>query len=227
MADQNRIVSRRRMLQLGVAFGGFALTNPLSSIHAQEQKLKRTPDMMAGPFYPLTKPLNQDADLTVISGRTGRAQGRVIHLTGRVLNRNGDPVQGAKVEVWQANTHGRYSHPSDPNTAAPLDPNFQGYGVQVTDAQGRFRFKTIKPGPYPSLDGTWTRAPHIHFDVSGKKDRKVTQMFFEGEPLNDGDLQYKAIRGNKEGVIGKMLAPTKELEPDSVIIAWDVVLLQG
>jgi len=226
MTDQNRIVSRRQMLQLGVAFGGFALANPLSSIYAQDQKLKQTPNLVMGPFYPLTKPLDQDADLTAISGRSGRAQGKIIYLMGRVLNRNGDPVQGAKLEIWQTNTHGRYAHPSDPNTA-PLDPNFQGYGAQVTDAQGRFRFKTIKPGPYPSMDGTSMRSPHIHFDVSGKKDRKVTQMFFEDEPLNDQDLIFKSIRANKEGVIGRSSSPTKDLEVDSVIVTWDIVLLQG
>ena len=226
MTDQHRVLSRRQILRLGCAFGGFALASPLSSIYAQEQKLRQTPNMVMGPFYPLTKPLDQDADLTMMSGRSGRAQGKIVHLMGRVLSRNGDPVQGAKVEVWQANTHGRYAHPSDPYTA-PLDPNFQGFGVQVTDAQGRFRFKTIKPGPYPSLEGTWMRAPHIHFDVSGKRDRKVTQMFFEGEPLNDQDMLFKAIRANKEGVISKTLPPTKDFESDSVIVAWDIVLLQG
>ena len=226
MTDQNRVISRREMLRLGVALGGFALANSLGSIDAQEQKLRQTPNMVMGPFYPLTKPLDQDADLTVLSGKPGRAQGKIIHLTGRVLNRNGDPVQGAKVEMWQANSHGRYSHPSDPY-AAPLDPNFQGFGVQLTDAQGRFRFKTIKPGPYPSTEGTWMRAPHIHFHISGRKDRKVTQMFFEGEPLNDQDLLFKAIRANKEGVISKTSSPTKDLEADSVIVTWDIVLLQG
>ena len=99
--------------------------------------------------------------------------------------------------------------------------------MQVTDAQGRFRFKTIKPGPYPSLEGTWMRAPHIHFDVRGKRDRKVTQMFFEGEPLNDQDLLFKAIRANKDGVVSKTSPPTKVLEADSVIVTWDIVLPQG
>jgi protocatechuate 3,4-dioxygenase, beta subunit len=71
------------------------------------------------------------------------------------------------------------------------------------------------------------RAPHIHFDVSGRKDRKVTQMFFEAEPLNEQDLLFKAIRANKEGVISKTSPPTKDLEADSVIVSWDIVLLQG
>ena len=83
----------------------------------------RTPDQILGPFYPVVKPPHQGADLTSIPGRPGRAAGQVIHLTGRVVNPNGQPVQGARMEIWQANTHGRYTHPSDHNPA-PLDPIF-------------------------------------------------------------------------------------------------------
>jgi hypothetical protein len=79
MTDQHRVLSRRQILRLGFAFGGFAMATPLSSIYSQEQKLKQTPNMVMGPFYPLTKPLDQDADLTVIGGRSGRAQGKVVH----------------------------------------------------------------------------------------------------------------------------------------------------
>jgi len=68
----------------------------------------------------------------------------VIIVMGRVLNLAGQPVRDAKVEVWQANTHGRYTHPSDPNPA-PIDPNFEGSAVLTTDSEGRYRFKTIKP----------------------------------------------------------------------------------
>src|SRR5262249_33276775 len=120
-----------------------------------------------------------------IRGKHGHAQGKIIHLTGQVLNQNGEPVRGAKIEIWQANTHGRYAHPSDTNSA-PLDANFQGYSVQTTDAEGHYRFKTIKPGAY-RVDANSMRTPHIHFDVMGKKDRLVTQMYFPGEPLNEKD----------------------------------------
>lgn len=78
---------------------------------------------------------------------------------GRVLNLKGEPVRGVKMELWQANTHGKYAHPADTHDA-PLDPNFQGYAVQKTDREGRYRFKTIKPGAYPVEDG-WTRPPAI------------------------------------------------------------------
>src|SRR5258708_32638846 len=91
----------------------------------------------------------QPADLTRVSGRSGRAEGQMLNVMGRVLNLTGEPVRNAKVEVWQANAHGRYTHPSDPNPA-PLDPNFEGAAVLTTDSEGRYRFKTIKPAAYPA-----------------------------------------------------------------------------
>src|SRR5205809_1232643 len=103
----------------------------------------------------------------------------VIHVMGRVLNVEGQPVRGARVELWQANAHGRYTHPSDTNSA-PLDPNFEGFAVQTTDAEGRYRFKTIKPGAYPA-NPNWMRPPHLHFEVTGKVNRLVTQLYFPGE----------------------------------------------
>jgi len=107
------------------------------------EKLFRTPGQILGPFYPL-KELPQTSDLTRVPGRAGRATGQVLNVMGRVLNLAGEPVRNAKIEIWQANTYGRYSHPSDTNPA-PLDPNFDGSAVLATDSEGRYRFKTIKP----------------------------------------------------------------------------------
>jgi protocatechuate 3,4-dioxygenase, beta subunit len=183
--------------------------------------------LVLGPFYPQIKPLDTDADLTVIAGKKGRAQGRIVHLMGRVLNLKGEPVSGVEVKIWQANTHGRYSHPSDLNPA-PLDPNFQGYGVQTTDAEGRYRFKTIKPGAYPELLGGQMRTPHIHFEFAGKFDRIVTQMFFPDEPLNEQDNILQSLKGaRKQAVIAKLMPPTKELEADSIVAVWDLILRKG
>lgn len=178
--------------------------------------------MTAGPFYPRLKPLDPDADLTVVAGTSRRAQGQVIHLAGRVIDVSGRPVDGATIEIWQANAFGRYGHP-DERSDAPLDPNFQGYGAQRTDSEGRFRFKTIRPASYPA-GGRWFRAPHIHVAVGGTINRKVTQMFFEGEALNAQDPLLRAIRHNREGLVGKVLPPTEDLEPDSLLVAWDVVI---
>ena len=111
-----------------------------------ERKARPTPDQILGPFYPVKKPADGGTDLTRLSSKSGPAQGEVIYVMGRVLNMNGDPVQGAQLEVWQANAGGRYVHSSDPNPA-PLDPNFDGYANVVSDAEGRYRFKTSSRAP--------------------------------------------------------------------------------
>jgi protocatechuate 3,4-dioxygenase beta subunit len=195
------------------------------TVEAAEQRLQRTPDQVLGPFYPLTKPLDRGADLTTIPGKPGRAQGQVIHLMGRVLDTKGEPVAGARVEIWQANTHGRYTHPSDSNPA-PLDPNFEGFGVQITDHEGRYRFKTIKPDGYPTHIPGWKRPPHIHFDVTGKVDKLVTQMYFDGDPLNDKDRLLQSSWA-KEPLIAKLLPPTRDVEPESLLAVWDIVIPRG
>lgn len=218
-------ISRRHILGMSTAVGGIVFSGTASSVLAQALALKRTPSEIMGPFYPVLKPLDQDADLTMISGKSVRARGQVLHLTGRVLNLKGEPVPGVRVEIWQANTHGRYAHPSDSNPA-PLDPNFQGSAVQYTDAQGRYRFKTIKPGAYP-VTRDRTRPPHIHFEVTGKVNLLVTQMYFPGEPLNEKDFLLQGLRANREGAIAKLLAPTKDIEPDSLFAVWDIVLDKG
>ena len=228
MNHQEKTVSRRKMLEMAVALGGLAVTHPMYRLFAQEAKRHLTPEQIMGPFYPIVKPLDDDADLTVIKGKSGRAQGKVIHLMGRVLNSNGEPVRGAKLELWQANMFGRYAHPTDVNPAL-LDPNFQGFSVQTTDSEGRFRFKTIKPGAYPinPINPNNMRPPHIHFDIRGKSDRLVTQMYFPGEPLNEEDFLFKQLGDDQDAAIGKVLPPTKDLEPDSMIVAWDIVLERG
>jgi protocatechuate 3,4-dioxygenase, beta subunit len=215
--------SRRHMLGLALGAGGLAASGRLGAAFAEA--LKRTPGEILGPFYPVIKRVDQAADLTVIPGKPGRAAGQIIHVMGRILNVDGQPVRGARVELWQANTYGRYTHPSDTNPA-PLDPNFEGFAVQSTDAEGRYRFKTIKPGAYPAT-ADWMRPPHLHFEVTGKINRLVTQMYFPGEPLNDKDILLQRLRANRDGAIAKVLPPTADVEPDSRIVVWDIVLDKG
>jgi protocatechuate 3,4-dioxygenase, beta subunit len=218
-----RGVSRRSVLGVAIAAGGFAASGAVSSVFSQT--LKRTPGEILGPFYPVLRSVDKTADLTVLPGKPGRAAGQVIHVMGRVVNVEGQPVKGARIELWQANTHGRYTHPSDTNPA-PLDPNFEGFAVQDTDAEGRYRFKTIKPGAYP-VTANWMRPPHLHFEVTGKLNRMITQMYFPGEPLNDKDLLLQNVRANKDGLIAKVLPPTSDVEPDSRLVVWDIVLDKG
>ncbi|RZU00723.1 protocatechuate 3,4-dioxygenase subunit beta [Rivibacter subsaxonicus] len=134
-----------------------------------------------------------DADLTV-HGR-GAPLGEKIVVTGRVSDEDGRPVRNSLVEVWQCNAAGRYWHKKDRHDA-PLDPNFHGLGKFFTDAEGRYRFVSIKPGPYPwgNQDKAW-RPAHIHFSLFGNvlAQRLVTQMYFAGDPLFDYDPIYQSI----------------------------------
>ncbi|MFN2598631.1 MAG: protocatechuate 3,4-dioxygenase [Pyrinomonadaceae bacterium] len=212
---------------MAVGVSGLTLCGDAPSILAQAPTTRVfTPSIILGPFYPQIKSAEQDADLTVLAGRQKRAEGNVVHLTGRVTNMKGEPVRGAKVSVWQANTHGRYRHQSDANPA-PLDPNFQGFGTQTTDAEGRYRFKTIKPGAYPA-PVVGMRAPHVHFEVEAKYDRLITQMFFPGEALNEQDHFLQFVKGPyREAVIARPAQPTGRIEADALSFVWDIVLLSG
>lgn len=217
------LFSRRDLVGLAVCAPGLTLlAGPLL---AQEAKRQMTWPLPLGPFYPGIKLLDQDGDLTRV-GKGRAAQGKVIHLMGRVVNLKGEPVKGARVEIWQADSVGRYKHPSDPNPVI-ADPHFQGFAVQKTDAQGRYRFKTVKPAPYPGLTTAW-RTPHIHFDVSGKFDRVVTQMFFPGEPLNAQDRSFNSMSSAyRELSTAKLLPPTRDVDASSIIAVYDLVLRSG
>lgn len=220
----NLEISRRRFLKMSSAFGGLVACGELSPLLAQEKR-RLTEEQVLGPFYPLNKPLDRDADLTHLRGRRASAKGQIIHLMGRVVNPQGQPLAGIKLEIWQANVHGRYAHINDSN-AAPLDPNFQGYGVQITDAHGQFRFKTIKPSAYPTGLDDWTRPPHIHYYVTGRHEALVTQMYFPGEPLNAKDRLLQSAAPNQATLIARV-EPAKELEPDSLLVNWYIVLTRG
>jgi protocatechuate 3,4-dioxygenase beta subunit len=186
---------------------------------------RRTPDQILGPFYPLTKPIDRGSDLTRIRGKPGRAHGQVIHLMGRVCDLKGDPLSGVRVEIWQANAHGRYVHESDYNPA-PVDPNFEGFGVQVTDKEGRYAFTTIKPMGYPTNIPGWQRPPHIHFDVTGRIDKLVTQMYFPDDPLNEKDRILQSSWA-QERLVCEFLPATAETEPGAQLAVWDIVIPRG
>ena len=186
MSESSKI-SRRFMLAAGAGVAaGVVSANVLGGVSPL------TPENPEGPFYPKHKQLDKDTDLTRIQGHSERAQGQVIEVTGRVLDEQGQPVEGALVDIWQANTHGRYDHEDDP-ASAPLDPHFQGWGMVKTDADGRYSFTTIKPGAY-AVDGTWRRPPHIHFKVSRRGYHELTtQMYFAHESLNEQDRLLLAV----------------------------------
>src|SRR5882762_8745576 len=224
MSDHHR-VSRRHLFGLAIAAGGYAVSGAVNSVFAQA--LNRTPGEILGPFYPVLRSVEKTADLTALPGKPGRAAGQVIHVMGQVVNVQGQPVKGARVELWQANTHGRYTHPSDANPA-PLDPNFEGAAVLTTDSEGRYRFKTIKPAAYPAGPNRM-RPAHIHFKVSGRQDKIVTQMYFDGDPYNDADPFLSSVgrAERKELLVGKLQEPSPELEAGSKTVVFDLVLYKG
>ena len=135
-----------------------------------------------------------DNDLT--RQHEGEPIGERIILYGRVFDTEGKPLRGTLVEIWQTNSAGRYLHRWD-RWAAPLDPNFSGAGRCVTDDQGRYRFTTIKPGPYPwgNHYNAW-RPAHVHFSLLGRAftQRLVTQMYFPGDPFFDYDPVFNSVR---------------------------------
>jgi len=222
-------VSRRRLLRMSLGLGVVSLATPLHTLGQDSPGFDPkgpmpTPDQILGPFYPVQKPTDGGADLTRLRGRAGQAEGHVIHVMGRVLSVRGDPCPGVNLEIWQANGAGRYTHPHDRNPA-PRDPNFDGYANVVTDSEGRYRFRTVKPGAYPVTANYW-RPPHIHFDVTGKVNRLITQMYFAGDPLNDKDPLLQQSWA-KDSLIAKVLPPTANEESDSNLVVWDLVLIQG
>jgi protocatechuate 3,4-dioxygenase beta subunit len=147
--------------------------------------LAQTLSERTGPVYGQDSVGPLDADLTRNGRVNGEPLGERIIVTGRVLDEDGRPLANTLVEVWQANAAGRYIHRVDQHDA-PLDPNFFGGGRCVTDAEGRYRFRTIKPGAYPWANhpNAW-RPNHIHFSLFGPSllTRLVTQMYFPGDPL--------------------------------------------
>lgn len=178
---------QRRRLILGLS--GILLCGP-----ALAGRLVPTPDQTAGPFYPLEPPLEEDNDLTRVRGRPGVAKGRIVDLEGRILDPDGRPIQGARVEIWQCDANGRYHHPHD--QGGPLDPNFQGFGHDLTDQQGRYRFRTIRPVPYPG------RTPHIHYAVFVPGQRPfTTQLYVEGEPRNEGDFLFRGLPAERRALV--------------------------
>lgn len=162
-----------------------------------------TPEQVEGPFYPVNEASDDDLDLTRIAGHTESALGEVILVRGRILGSDGHPVKEAVVDVWQANTNGRYPHAEDPNPA-PLDPNFIGFGVMKTSKDGKYAFKTIKPGAYALKfigEEGW-RCRHIHFKVSGPGFKTlITQMYFEGDPLIETDEEVAKIPKEKRHLL--------------------------
>lgn len=158
-----------------------------------------------------------------------QAIGQLILVRLAIVDEDGVPVPGTMVEMWQANSAGRYVHPND-NDHAPVDPNFCGAARALADANGRIEIRTIKPGAYPVPDtGRWWRPPHIHFSVWGRVwlSRLVTQMYFPGEPLNAQDRIFNAVPDAqaRERLIARALAPAEG--PENALVFEHHIVVRG
>ena len=192
----------------------------MTEANTENVLLRRTPDQILGPFYPVHRTPDPTGDLT----DGGRAQGLVLHLAGTISRLDETPVAGAEVQIWQANSHGRYRHEGDVNPA-PLDPYFDGFAVATTGADGRYAFTTVKPVAYPTSPTTW-RPAHIHFRVTTQREQFVTQMYFEGDPHNDTDAYLRSVR-RTEALIMPLLPPDPGHATDSRRVVFNIALATG
>ena len=152
---------------------------------------------ITGPVYGHSEISEADSDLT--RQHSGEPLGERIIVSGSVLDDSGRPVPHTLIEIWQANAAGRYLHIKD-NHPAALDPNFTGAGRALTDANGFYRFVTVKPGAYPWKNhaNAW-RPAHIHFSLLGPAfaTRLITQMYFPGDPLFALDPIFQSVADEK------------------------------
>ena len=207
--------SRRAFLLQTAALAATSLFAP----GAFAEALIRTPRQTEGPFYPDHLPLDTDNDLIVVNDAVTPAVGQITHLTGRILDANGDPIRNALIEIWQADANGVYLH-SHSGNASHRDTNFQGFGRFLTASTGEYYFRTIKPVPYPG------RTPHIHFAIKvPKEDRFTTQCYIKGHPQNERDMVLRGIRdAEQRESVQVEFKPMPDSKINEVSAKFDVVL---
>ena len=178
-----------------------------------------TPSQTVGPFFAVALPYEGGAELVAPDDQDA------VRIEGRVLDGDGAPLDDALVEIWQANRHGRYAHPDDTREEIPLEPDFTGFGRCPTDADGRFAFATVKPGPVPP------QAPHIDVSVfaRGLLKRVVTRIYFPDEQeANAADPVLASIepQSRRETLVaaetGGALLFDIHLQGDSETVFFDV-----
>jgi protocatechuate 3,4-dioxygenase beta subunit len=189
---------------------------PLADRRAEAAMLVPTPSQTEGPFYPRTLPVDRDADLTQVAGRAANARGTPLYFGGRALSQDGRPIAGATIELWQCDVHGRYHHVG--YDGAPRDDNFQGYGVVVTDKEGRYAFKTIRPVPYSG------RPPHLHVKVHPEQGPLLTtQIYIAGDALASDPVLGSSPKGTL-ALLTMALTPAAGREAGALAGTFDFVL---
>jgi len=177
-----------------------------------------TPREVEGPFYPITPQKDKDADLTIVEGKNGVAKGTIIDIVGQVFDQNGNTVEGATIDWWQANSFGKYHHPHD-NSEAPIDEHFQAWAILQSGKDGHFKLRTVMPGAYP-FGAVQQRTPHIHLKVSKLGfESLLTQMYFPNQPLNEKDGLFK--RKSKQE---QALMTAKSVDGKDNFYRYDIVI---
>lgn len=217
MKESDCIICHRRRFLRNALLGGAALyTTP--GLFAEA--LQKTPFQTEGPFYPNKLPLDTDNDLIRINDQITPAIGTVTHVHGQVKNLNGTPARGVVVELWVADANGCYLHTGGAARGRKRDNNFQGYGRFLTDSEGRYYFRSIKPVAYGP------RTPHYHFAVNqGDKRMLTTQCYIRGHKLNQSDRILKSAGDAKaQALLMADFKPLQDSKTGELTAKFDMIL---
>jgi protocatechuate 3,4-dioxygenase, alpha subunit len=175
--------------------------------------LRATTSQTVGPFFTIGLTRMNQTDL-VGPGVSGER----VTIEGRVFDGDGAPIPDAVIEIWQANSHGKYNHPEDEQDKL-IEPGFRGYGRIPTDETGNFSFTTIKPGAVPGPHGKM-QAPHIAVSIfmRGLLRRLVTRIYFPDEPGNEGDFVLNLVEASRSGTLIARKVAGRE-----GVLEWNVV----
>lgn len=193
--------TRRSVLASGLGALGAAAALPLSAATL-------TPRATEGPFYPTPsmRPADVDNDLVKIIGTVREAGGEVFTLKGRVTDKDGTPLSGHRIEIWQCDMNGKYLHSGDRQDIA-FDAAFQGFGHDITGPDGGYTFRTIKPVTYPG------RTPHIHVKVlDGEREILTSQFYIDGHPANGRDRIFNRLSDSEAKAVSMAFTPVADGE---------------
>ncbi len=211
----SRHIIHRRSLLTGIAAASVLPWHQL--LMADGHLLPVTPADAEGPFYPVEIPSDSDNDLLRVMGRESVSSGQMAYLRGKIMDRAGKVIDGARVEIWQCDNGGVYHHPQDPGSQ---DHDFQGFGAMVTNREGEYHFRTLRPVPYTG------RTPHIHYRVTADGfDRLTTQLYVaEESERNAEDFLYKRHTKSDRALVTTAFSQTTVAADGPVAAAFNIVL---
>lgn len=192
----------------------------LATSGAFAELLTATPTQTAGPFYPNHLPLDTDNDLIILNDSLTAAVGEITHLSGRILDVQGQPLRNALVEIWQVDNNAAYIHTADRNNEK-RDTHFQGFGRFLTSSTGEYYFRTIKPVAYPG------RTPHIHFAVKRPGHKEfTTQCYIKGEAKNETDGVFKGATRDPQyrSLLETPFVPIPDSTAGELSATFDIIL---